>query len=1140
MNVEGIWSTIKNFDLYSHVSSYDFVLFTETFSDSFPEDLFPDFEIFLSPSIKLSESIHGRTCGGLAFLVKKALELKVQQVQIEYDNMMVFSVHDNKNSGFKEVDVFTIVCVYLPPENSPYYMETEIHNGVTMLENALLDIGNVCDCSKMMIVGDLNARTGEENGYMSDYSNIHHLDRESDSLVENPHNQRCSKDKGYNAFGKFLLNVCSNFDLSIVNGIKHKSKEFSSDFTYVTSMGSSVIDLFLVSNDMLCFCNKLSVFPLIESKHAAVSMWISLFDKNVDVCKNECRPSIKYRWNDDKSKKFNEVLNSNDVKTSLKNAINRIDIDMNDALKKFNDCMYKAAECMLQKVHFRSRPRNIWFDLECAESRRIVRNHLRHFYRYNNDDDRLAYAEKRKEYKQLLVKKKNDKKNEIVQKLKDNLNDPNVFWSCIKSCVQSKQMKNCISMQEWYDHFCKVFRSNCKSFETRSENNIGVSATEYDLDNQNNLDLDEKISEEEIKSMINSLKNNKAAGPDCLINEFYRNGAEVIMPFLLKFFNLLFDKSIFPLDWSLSILQPLHKKGPVSDPDNYRGISLLNVCSKIYSGILNRRLNDWLEINDVLGEEQAGYRRSRSSLEQIFVLYSIVNKQLVKHKKLYVAFIDFKKAFDCVSREKLWPILRKNGISLKMLKALKSMYQVVKTKVRVNGQYTESLDCPLGLKQGEICSPVIFSLFIHELTKEIRKKGKHGVQLSPEMVQILILLFADDVALIADSIGGLQNQLNILHEVAIKLDLEVNLNKSNIVVFRNGGHLAKTEKWLFNGENMLVVNAYKYLGIFLTTKLCFTQTFEDLAMKAKKGIIGILRTLWSIGEHSPAIFFKLFDCQITPILTYGAEIWGLSGNQEIIERVHLFALKRFLGVHPKTPRHLVYGDTGRYPLYVITYTKCIKFWLNLTRQNNGRFSKKAYNMLMQLQQRNYTTWVDKVRNTLYYHGFGIVWENQGVGNIEVFIKLFRQRLIDCAGQNWNGSIISHDFYSSYASFKTNFGLESYLNNVPNFWHRRSLSRFRFGMSEINCSALQFKPIPRKNRLCFKCVNQEETEFHFLLVCPCYQNLRSALLPDKFFRQPNLFKSVILMASQSEYINRNLAEYVYRALLTRAKLVEQIQ
>ena len=687
-----------------------------------------------------------------------------------------------------------------------------------------------------------------------------------------------------------------------------------------------------------------------------------------------------------------------------------------------------------------------------------------------------------------------------------------------------------ITSREWFDHFSSVFRSNSV---VRDDETQTINDNLDDHAGENETDLNQEISDAEIKAAINALKNNKAAGPDMLINEFYKASIDICMPFLSRYFNFIFEKGLFPDAWTFSILQPIHKKGDINNPDNYRGISLLNVCSKVYSYILNQRINGWIEDNNILGEEQAGFRKNRSTIEHVFTLYALAQKQLVRHKKLYVAFIDFRKAFDGITRNKLWSILRKNGLNGKMFNAIKSMYEIVRTKVRVRGDYTDSFLCPRGLKQGETCSPVIFSLFINELTKDILENGKHGLQLTPDLTQILILLFADDVALISDTVIGLQTQLNILFSVAKKLDLVVNLEKSNIVVFRNGGYLSQNEKWLFGGDYLEVVNAYKYLGIFLSTRLSFTSTLEDLACRAKKGTIAILRTLWSIGDHSPRIFFKLFDSQIQPILTYGAEIWGLSDNIDIIEKVHLFSLKRFLGVHSKTPRHLVYGDTGRYPLFVVTYTKCIKFWLRIISLCPNRFCNKAYFMLLYLHNQGYTTWVDKIKNVLYKYGFGFVWEAQGVGNEAQFLKCFRERLVDCYIQNWNSSLESRDFYRPYFLFKRDFCIEPYVINVCNFWFRKALARFRFGMTELNDSFLKFSHSKKENnRNCPFCVDQLENEKHFLLICPVYSSLRSKLFPADLVLETYTH----IMSSQSMIVNRKLAEYIYQGLRHRNKML----
>ena len=117
---------------------------------------------------------------------------------------------------------------------------------------------------------------------------------------------------------------------------------------------------------------------------------------------------------------------------------------------------------------------------------------------------------------------------------------------------------------------------------------------------------------------------------------------------------------------------------------------------KLYSYILNKRLTQWIEDNKMLNEAQAGFGQSCSTIDHVFTLLASVQKQLLNHGKLYVRFIDFKKAFDLIDRNSLWLILKNNGIRGKMYKAVKSMYEVVKARVRADGDLIEAFTCSRG------------------------------------------------------------------------------------------------------------------------------------------------------------------------------------------------------------------------------------------------------------------------------------------------------------------------------------------------------------------------------------------------------------------------------------------------------------
>ena len=117
----------------------------------------------------------------------------------------------------------------------------------------------------------------------------------------------------------------------------------------------------------------------------------------------------------------------------------------------------------------------------------------------------------------------------------------------------------------------------------------------------------------------------------------------------------------------------------------------VNICSKIYNYIINKRLSKWVGVEDILGEIQAAFRKDHSTVDHIVLLFCN-NREIFteKLKKWHVVLIDFRKAFDLISYNKLWPILCKCGLKTKMVQTIQSMYKIVKARVR-NGQTCFSL-----------------------------------------------------------------------------------------------------------------------------------------------------------------------------------------------------------------------------------------------------------------------------------------------------------------------------------------------------------------------------------------------------------------------------------------------------------------
>ena len=130
------------------------------------------------------------------------------------------------------------------------------------------------------------------------------------------------------------------------------------------------------------------------------------------------------------------------------------------------------------------------------------------------------------------------------------------------------------------------------------------------------------------------------------------------------------------------------------------------------------------------------------------------------------------------------------------------------------------------------------------------------------------------------------------------------------------------------------------------------------------------------------------------------------------------ACKRFLGVPVRTPNKMVYGDLGRFPLFINSYISCIKYWFRLLEMGNDRLPKTAYEMLLCLDRNGKDCWVSKIREILCETGFNFVWLQQGVGDKNSFLRSFKQRLVDMFIQEWSGAVRDKDRYEIYRSFKT--------------------------------------------------------------------------------------------------------------------------
>ena len=227
---------------------------------------------------------------------------------------------------------------------------------------------------------------------------------------------------------------------------------------------------------------------------------------------------------------------------------------------------------------------------------------------------------------------------------------------------------------------------------------------------------------------------------------------------------------------------------------------------------------------------------------------------------------------------------------------------------------------------------------------------------------------------------------------------------------------------------------------------------------------------------------------------------------------------------------MVYGDLGRYPLYINSYVACLRYWFKLLHLDYHRLAKKAYLMLLDLDKAGKKCWVSSIREILCQTGFGIVWLQQGVGEIKGFLSIFKQRLIDMFIQEWNGTIRASDRYEPYRQFKTVFEREKYVSNIDVYCFRVAISQLRFNVLPLNNNIYRYNESFQKKNCSF-CVTYIENEYHFLYNCPIYNDLR-----EKFLKDSIKLPMHVLLGSTSVYHTHNLSRYVFHSLNRRKKSI----
>ncbi|XP_024870720.1 golgin subfamily A member 6-like protein 22 [Temnothorax curvispinosus] len=314
----------------------------------------------------------------------------------------------------------------------------------------------------------------------------------------------------------------------------------------------------------------------------------------------------------------------------------------------------------------------------------------------NGKIGRDRYIEEKGKLGDLQLKKQEEKRRKEEEELRKLRKEAEVWKFINKKRNKKVWMENNIDKNEWRRHFMELLKETKVDKEDESRKSTRQQ--------EEKGEEEDEITEMEIKMALNK---DKKAGADGFDET-----------------NMERRKDILGLEekHNSAIIQERRSR----EEGNYRGISLLCTAYKVYAEVLRSRLEMESEEKGMVPENQTGFRKGRSTINNIFVLNHLIQKERRKGdkvEKVYALFADLKAAFDNVDREILWKILREKGIKEQLIRRLEIIYEETEVVVRTSHGYTEEFQTSKGVTQGSVMSPLLFNLYTADLAESVMAYG---------------------------------------------------------------------------------------------------------------------------------------------------------------------------------------------------------------------------------------------------------------------------------------------------------------------------------------------------------------------------------------------------------------------------------
>ena len=562
-----------------------------------------------------------------------------------------------------------------------------------------------------------------------------------------------------------------------------------------------------------------------------------------------------------------------------------LDQDTNTTTAIFYDVLYEIVRQFVPvRRILRNRTEKLpWWNADLRNRRNTLRKARNKFFRSSTPENKATVDRLEAEYESLQDSSFRDYLNRVQVDLKEN---PSSFWKYVKGRKRSSVLPARISLNNttaenpadaaniFADFFSSVYETAAPAASAEYLNTLATHDLQYPQP---------EFSEADVQTALEDVDPSKGAGPDRLPPAFIKQLSASLAKPVSIIFNRSLSEGVFPDDWKIAAITPIHKSGSTTAAENYRPISILSCLPKVFEVLVHKGM--YSAAQAVISEFQHGFVKKRSTVSNLMSYVSALNANLEKFKQTDAIYFDFAKAFDKVPHTLIIAKLNRLGFPRWLTAWIRSYLLSRSGYVRLGGVQSRKFSIPSGVPQGSHLGPLIFILFVNDICDRLQSQK---------------LMYADDLKIfrtitsVIDCVA-LQQDIEIIREWCCLNGMTVNPSKCKSISFtRSAAPICYG--YTFDCHEMHRVCSIRDLGLLIDRKLNFSEHVSATTAKAF-AMLGFLRRNTAEFENINALKM-LYITMVRSIMEFAVQVWAPhhANQRDRLEKVQrrftLFALRR--------------------------------------------------------------------------------------------------------------------------------------------------------------------------------------------------------------------------------------------------------